>query len=88
ADTGTQFSLYGQIVIITLIQIGGLGFITFMTLFSIFIKRKISLSERKLIMQSTGTLQIGGTVKLVRRIALGTLLFEGCGALILAIRFS
>lgn len=88
SDTGAAFTLFGEIVILCLIQIGGLGFITFMTLFSVLIKRKISLSERKLIMQSAGTLELGGTVRLVRRIALGTLLFEGIGALILALRFS
>ncbi len=87
-ETGSSFTLFGELVILVLIQIGGLGFITFMTLFSVLVKRKISLSERKLIMQSAGSMQVGGTVKLVRKIIVGTLIFEGVGAVILALRFS
>ena len=86
-DTYIHWSLFGQIIIICLIQIGGLGFMTIITLFSMFLKRHIGLRERRLLMQSAGSMGIGGIVRLIRRIAIGTLIFEGLGILLLATRF-
>ncbi len=86
-DTYTHWSLFGQTVILLLIQIGGLGFMTMMTMFSIFTKRKISLHERKLLVQTSGNMRYHGVVALIKRILLGTLIFEGAGALLLAFRF-
>ena len=86
-DTYLHWSLFGQIVILILIQIGGVGFMTVITLFSILMKRQISLHERKLIMQSAGTMKVGGVVQLIKRVALATFIFEGVGACLLAIRF-
>uniref|UniRef100_UPI0025C2B4CF potassium transporter TrkG n=1 Tax=Anaerofustis sp. TaxID=1872517 RepID=UPI0025C2B4CF len=86
-DTYTHWSVFGQIVIICLIQIGGIGFMTIITMFSIFLKRKIGLNERKLLMQSAGSIQIGGIVSMIMRIVKGTIIFEGIGAILLAIRF-
>lgn len=86
-DTYTNWTLFGQVVIISLIQIGGLGFITIGMFFSIFLKRKIGLKERNLIQESVNTLQISGTVKLVKKIVIYTAIFEGIGALLLMIRF-
>lgn len=86
-DTYTNWTLFGQIVILVLIQIGGLGFITIGVFFSIFMKRRIGLKERNLIQESMNTLQIGGTVRLVRKIVFYTLMIEGTGALLLMIRF-
>ena len=86
-DTGTHWSLFGQIVIITLIQIGGLGFMTMAVMMSIFIKRQITPRERLLVAQSLGLTGVGGTVKLVRRILIGTFSIEGIGAVILATQF-
>lgn len=86
-DTFTHWSVFGQIVIISLIQIGGIGFMTIITMLSIFLKRKIGLNERKLLMQSAGSNQIGGVVALILRIVKGTILFEGIGAILLATRF-
>lgn len=87
-DTYTHWSLFGQIVILMLIQIGGIGFMTIITMFAMFFKKRIGLPERKIIMQSTGNLNISGVVQLIKKIVIGTLLFEGAGAIILAIRFS
>ena len=56
-------------------------------MFFIFMKRKLSLQERMLLMQAAGNTQLSGMVKLVRRIVSGTFLIEGCGALLLALRF-
>ena len=60
---------------------------TIISLFSVFMKRKISLHERRILMQSVGTMRVGGIIRLIKRIALGTLLFEGVGAVLLSIRF-
>ena len=86
-DTYQYWSVFGQIVIITLIQIGGLGFITFGVGFSIFFKQKIGLARRNLIQESVSALKLAGVVKLVRKIIIGTAIFEGIGAVVLAIRF-
>lgn len=86
-DTWSQWTLFGQIVIISLIQIGGLGFITIGVGLSIVLRRKIGLKERGLLQESVNTLQIGGVVRLARKILIGTALFEGTGAVLLAIRF-
>lgn len=86
-DTGTHWSTFGQIVIITLIQIGGLGFMTMAVMMSIFIKRQITPRERLLVAQSLGLTGVGGTVKLVRRILIGTFTVEGIGAVVLATQF-
>lgn len=87
ADTYAQWSLFGQIVIISLIQIGGLGFMTIVTLFSFLFGRKIGLKERELLRESVNTLYVGGIVRMVKKILIGTFLFEGAGAIMLAIRF-
>ena len=87
ADTWTQWTLFGQIVIICLIQIGGLGFITIGVGLSIILRRKIGLRERGLLQESVNTLQIGGVVRLARKIFIGTFLLEGTGAFLLALRF-
>ncbi|OQB14986.1 MAG: Ktr system potassium uptake protein B [Firmicutes bacterium ADurb.Bin193] len=87
-DTYTQFSLFGQIVIICLIQLGGLGFMTVATLFLMMARRKIGLAERGLLADSVNAFQIGGIVRLVRRVIICTVIFEGIGAILLAIRFS
>lgn len=86
-DTYTQFTLFGQIVILCLIQIGGLGFMTVATLFFMIIRRKIGLAERGLLMEAVNAFQIGGVVRLIQRVLIGTAIFEGVGAILLAIRF-
>lgn len=86
-DTYQYWSIFGQIVIIILIQIGGLGFITFGVGFSMFLKRKIGLARRNLIQESVSALKLAGVVKLVKKIIIGTAIFEGIGALLLATRF-
>ncbi|MEY8515905.1 TrkH family potassium uptake protein [Lachnospiraceae bacterium 29-84] len=86
-DTYTNWSFFGQAVILALIQIGGLGFITISVFFAIFLKRKIGLKERNLIQESVNTLQIGGTVRLVQKIVRYTAMIEGTGAVLLMLRF-
>lgn len=86
-DTYTHWSLFGQLVLILLIQIGGLGFITIGTAVSLILGRKIGLKQRGWIRESFNVLDIGGVVRLIRRVLKGTLFFEGIGALLLFFRF-
>lgn len=86
-DTFTHWSLFGQIVIISLIQIGGLGFLVFISMFSVFLKKKIGVYERRLLMQAEGNIRLSGAVVLLKRIVSGTFTFEAVGAVILAFRF-
>lgn len=87
-DTYTHWTTFGQIVIIFLIQIGGLGFMTLAVLFSLALRRKISFKERLLIAESLNQNSPQGMVKLIKEILAGTLVFESIGAVILSIRFS
>jgi trk system potassium uptake protein TrkH len=86
-DTYTYWSPIGQLVILLMIQIGGIGLMTIISMFAIFTKKKIGLHERMILMQSSGNMRISGIVKLVRRIIIGTCIFEGVGTIILAFRF-
>lgn len=86
-DTFTHFSLFGQIVILFLIQIGGIGFMTVITMFSMFLRRKIGLYERKILMDSEGMGRISGVMLMIKRILIYTLIFELAGAVLLSIRF-
>ena len=87
ADTWSQWTLFGQLVILAMIQIGGLGFITIGVFVSIILRRRVSLKARGLMQESMNTLQIGGIVRLAKKIVQGTILFEGAGAVLLSIRF-
>ncbi len=86
-DTWTHWTLFGQLVLLTEIQIGGLGFITIGALVMLLLKKRIGLSGRELIHESLNTLQLRGSVRLVRRIVIGTLCFEGIGAVLLSCCF-
>lgn len=86
-DTATHWSYFGKTVIIILIQIGGLGFMSFTTLFAIFVGRKITLKERLLLQEALNTFSIQGMVKLLKYIVSFTFLVEGLGALLLATQF-
>ena len=86
-DTATHWTLFGQIVILILIQIGGLGFITIGVFLATYLKKKISLRQRGLIEESVSSLKVAGGVKLVKHIIKGTFLFEGIGAVILSLVF-
>ena len=86
-DTWSHWSLFGQLVILAMIQIGGLGFVTIGVFLSIVLRRKIGIKERWLMQESVNTLEIGGVVRLAQKIIVGTAIFEGTGAVLLAIRF-
>lgn len=86
-DTYTHWTLFGQLVILGLIQIGGIGFMTVAILVMVFTRRKIGLSQRSLMQNSISAPQIGGIVKMAKFIALGTALIELTGAVLLSFSF-
>lgn len=86
-DTYSQFTFFGQAVILVLIQVGGLGFMMIGVLFFLFMGRRIGLRQRALLMESTGIWKVGGIVRITRRVLIMTGIIELSGALLLAIRF-
>ena len=86
-NTGVTFSLFGQVVILVLIQIGGLGFMTITSLLFMMVGKRISLKERLVIQESYNLDSIQGVVRLVRNALLVTFVAEGIGAVILSLRF-
>lgn len=86
-DTGTYWTVFGQIVIIILIQTGGLGFMSIATLFLLLLRRRLGLREREVVVDSISYTQLGGLVPFIRLIFIGTLLAECLGAVLLSIRF-
>lgn len=87
ADTGTYFSMFGQVVILLMIQIGGLGFMTVSMLLFTMTGRKVSLHERMSIAEGLGESRLQGVVQLSRTALLVTFLSELIGAALLSIRF-
>ncbi|HEU4793247.1 MAG TPA: potassium transporter TrkG, partial [Nitrolancea sp.] len=86
-DTGTYWSLFGQVVIIALIQLGGLGFMTSSTLLLLLIGRRAGLRHRMIQREAIGGEGLGSTLTLTRQIALFTLGAEALGAVILTASF-
>ncbi len=86
-DTYTHWTLFGQLVILTLIQIGGIGFMTVAISLVSLTKRKIGLNQRFIMQESVAAPQVGGIVRMTKFILLGTLVFEGLGTLLLSFHF-
>ena len=86
-DTATYWNFFGQLVIIFLIQIGGLGFMTITTMFAIIARKKINLRERLLIQESLNQVDLSGLVKLSKYIIFMTFSIEGIGAILLSTVF-
>lgn len=86
-DTATHWSLFGKVVIISLIQIGGLGFMTIATMISLIRGKKINLKERLLIQESLNQIDLSGIVSLTRKIILMVLAIECIGGILLSISF-
>lgn len=79
-DTGSYWSAFGQAIIITLIQIGGLGVVTIAASFSMLAGRKISLMQRSTMQDAISAPKVGGIVKLTKFIITGTFIIEAVGA--------
>lgn len=86
-DTAAHWTLFGQAVILCLIQIGGLGFMTLSLRLLLLLRRRVRLRYREVMMESINSTQIGGLLRLTKEIVAGTMLFELTGAALLAFRF-
>lgn len=87
-DTGSHWSIAGQIIIVALIQVGGLGFMTMATLFAIVLRKRISLKERLILQEAMNQSSMEGIVRLIRKVIFYSLAIELVGATLFAIRWS
>ncbi|CAM3903444.1 TrkH family potassium uptake protein [Mesobacillus thioparans] len=87
-DTGDTFTKFGEMIILSMIQIGGLGFMSFATLLAFILGKRISFKERLIIQESLNNETVEGIVRLVKRIFLFTAVIEIAGGVILSMRFS
>ena len=86
-DTYTQWSTFGQWVLLGLIEIGGLGFMSAATLVIFILRKKIGLKQRLVMAQALSLNELDGVVKLQRTVLVGSLAMETLGALVLTLRF-
>lgn len=86
-DTATHWSFFGQLIILILIQIGGLGVIVVVTFVSIYLHQKINFSQRTILQESLAIQKVGGIVKLTKFILNFVLFVETWGAVILFFQF-
>ncbi len=86
-DTATHWTTLGHVIIMIMIQIGGLGFMTMGVFLAMVLRKRISLRTRGLLQESMNYMQMGGVIRLVRTAFRGTFLIEGIGAVLLTARF-
>ncbi len=86
-DTGTYWTLFGQVVILILIQTGGLGFMTMATLIAFTFGKRITLKERIVMQEALNQFNLSGVVRLTKYILITTFSIEAIGAILLSIRF-
>ncbi|SHH77960.1 trk system potassium uptake protein TrkH [Clostridium collagenovorans DSM 3089] len=86
-DTGTYWSLFGQVIIMLLIEIGGLGFMSFATLIFLLLGKKITLKERLVMQEAMNSFSLQGIVKMARYILGFTFSVQAVGALLLSTQF-
>ena len=87
ADTWTQWSGFGQIVILSMIELGGLGFMSAASLVVFVLRKKVGLRQRMLMAQALSVNEMEGVVRLQKWVLLGSLIIQLTGALILFLRF-
>ncbi|NLB45651.1 MAG: Trk family potassium uptake protein, partial [Clostridiaceae bacterium] len=87
-DTATHWSLFGKLVILALIQIGGLGLVTITSFFYTFMRRKATLKTMVTAQESTASFSFTDVMHLVRKIVLITLVIEFTGGLVLSWRLA
>ena len=86
-DTGSYWSGWGQLIILILIQVGGLGFMSLAAMVSLMFRRSLGIRERLLLAESINTVGVDGILRMLRYMLFGTFLCEGVGAALLCIRF-
>lgn len=85
--TWSHWSLFGQVVILLLIQLGGLGIMTASAALALMLKRRISMKDRLALAGERNALSVAGIVRLIKYILKATFLIEGVGAVLLAFQF-
>ncbi|MDX8343263.1 TrkH family potassium uptake protein [Rossellomorea sp. YZS02] len=83
-DTGSVYTLFGEIVVMSLIQIGGLGIMSFAVLIFMMLGKKIGFKERLLLQQALNQTSVGGVIKLVKYLFVFSFIVEGFAVLLLA----
>lgn len=87
-DTPQEFTMFGQLVILLLIQVGGLGYAAMATLLLIALGHRIGLRERMMLAETLSTIDMQGLIRFVKRIVQITFVVEGLGMVILTVRFA
>ena len=87
-DTPMEFTVFGQLIILMLIQIGGLGYALMATMILLALGHRIGLRDRMMLAETLSMTDIGESVRYVKIVAIATLIFEGVGAILLTLRFS
>ena len=87
-DTATTFTTYGQVIILAMIQVGGLGFMTFATMFALILGKRITFKERLLLQEALNQVSVEGIVRLFKSVIQISFAIEAIGALILTLRWS
>ncbi|MCA1061340.1 TrkH family potassium uptake protein [Rossellomorea aquimaris] len=83
-DTGSVYTLFGEVVVMSLIQIGGLGIMSFAVLIFMMLGKKIGFKERLLLQQALNQTSVGGVIKLVKYLFIFSFIVEGLAVLLLA----
>nr|WP_304219629.1 TrkH family potassium uptake protein [Fredinandcohnia onubensis] len=86
-DTPSVFTTFGEVIIVSLIQLGGLGIMSFAVLIYMMLGKKIGLKERMVIQQSLNQTSLGGVIKLVKNLFIFSISIEFIGLLILSIKW-
>ncbi len=86
-DTASTYTLFGEIVIMCLIQVGGLGIMSFAVLIYLMLGRKIGFKERLVMQQALNQTSLGGIISLVRNLFLFSFAIEACAMLLLSLRW-
>lgn len=87
-DTPTEFTMFGQLIILMLIQIGGLGYALMATLILLALGHRIGLRDRMMLAETLNTFDMEGSVRYVKIVAVGTFVIELIGMILLTLRFS
>ncbi len=87
-NTPHEFTTFGQLIILLLIQIGGLGYALLATFILLALGQRIGLRDRMMLAETLSTFDMAGSVRYVKIVAVATVSLEGLGALLLAMRFS
>lgn len=87
-DTPHEFTMFGQVIILLLIQIGGLGYALMATFILLILGHRIGLRDRMMLSETMSTLDMQGTIRFAKMVALVTLCLEGFGIVFMTLRFA